>query len=425
MVGELRVGVVCLLIGVAGCSKDSAAERDSCATDGDCETGLVCCAASDEPLGVCLPECTGRGDGGRDAGHDAGRDAGVDAGRDAGVDAGPLPLPDVVDTPGMPERPFSLPNVFPEGHDPLRSLEPPAIIVPGAGDVGVYRLATGEELALFGAWDESYASVPLRDDSGALFLLTVGSAGARINACTDSGVSAFGQLLYPTSERNVTDAVPVIVDGEPRGAVITDNTYGAIEWVTTSDFGGFELDTARRTSMPTSDSGGLAVSAAAPSGDSPVLVAVDGTPGVLYWVDWAAGTPTMEEIGDLGDSPRLMGCSPGGRVCFVPSYASHTVTIVDIADPPTIRETVDVSMGPVSVDVAVIDEAVVAVTAGFVGGELTYIVDAGSSPTLVTQPLTGCASPGHARLIPDYGWVVITCHADGKYVVREIPSDVP
>ncbi|MGE3634810.1 MAG: hypothetical protein AB7P00_33225 [Sandaracinaceae bacterium] len=401
---------------------------DFCIGDTDCSNNpdgrTFCC------LGRCTSAaCEGPDGGRRDAGstpNDAATTDGATgdaATGDGAIDGGPIviaPPTDPVATVEGPERPNR--SIGPASAITTISADVATIAIPGGGEVAIHDLVTGTIVHRYPTLATPYATEHLFA-GGFDRLVTVAAEGANANACTPTGVSMFGQVLFLASA-NVTDVSPV--GAAPTNlAILTDNTNGAIMRLLFNETSSlFELD--RVTSIPLSTGGGRAVSAEAPMGDSPVLVAVDGSPGELLWVDWAAGPASFTTVGALGDGPRILDCSPDGRVCFVPNFGSATVTVVDtVTSPPSIRETVSVGAGPISVHVASLDGTNVGVTTGFSDGSISYLVDEGTSVRVATAALSDCASPGHALLIEELRWVVVTCNADDTYVVRSIPSDVP
>ena len=396
-----------------------------CRNDSECSFLEACCIAPGDTFGVCQLTCEPRVDAGADASTPI--DSGTPLVDDAGTtDGGPLvitPPGDPIPTATRPDRARRVVGGRVAMRVPILS-DVPTLAIPGAGEVVIHELVSGAVVHRYSTIATPYAT-ELLVGGGFERLVTVGAEGANANTCTASGISAFAQLLYPSSPPNVTDISPIGALGVAENAILTDNTNGRIERLYYDATGGLLL-LDRAVDLASSATGGRAVSAEAPVGESPVLVAVDGTPGELRWVDWSAAPATVVSLGDLGNSPRVLGCAPDGRVCFVPNFASGTVTVVDTStSPPTIAETATVGDGPISVDVADLDGTSVGVTTGFRDDTLHYLVRESGSVRVVSETLTNCGSPGHAVIIPELRWVAVTCNADDTYVLRAIPSSVP
>jgi hypothetical protein len=371
----------------------------ACREDADCGDGRVCCPTESDGT-YCV------------------------AGDSCDMPPGGDPPATPIDSATAPERPTT--GAVEATAAAGQSLAPIDLaIVPGDGNIVVHELATGEVLQTLEPQPGQYAALLVTDGAGGDYMVNIGSDGALVRGWTGDQFSLFGQVLYVDGAHNVTDISPIGAARPAASAVLTDNSSSAIELLT-YDTGVPGWTRTRPTSIPQAG-GGSAVSAVAPSGESPVLVAVDGTPGNLWWVDWSVSPATMTDLGALGDAPRLIGCAPDGSVCLVPSYGSSTVTPVDTSTAtPTVGAPIAVGTGPVSVSVTELDGTVVAVTTGFGDDSLTYLVrESGGGFRSETETLTDCSQPGHAVWVADRDWVLISCNGDDSFVIRTPPDTVP
>jgi DNA-binding beta-propeller fold protein YncE len=342
---------------------------------------------------------------------------GPDAGTDAGVDPPSTPIP----TSAAPEE-ASEETVESSAAAGLAAAVRMAI-VPGTGEITVHNLLTGEVLQEIMSSPSNTGAFVVRDGAQP-YLLSIGNDGASVRGWSGTQWGLFGQVLFTGGPTNVTDASKVLNGGQAGAAILTDNSNSQIHYLS-YDSAQSLWALSRPTNIPP-ENGARAVSAAAPVGDSPVLVAVDGTPGRLWWVDWSVTPAVLTDLGTIGDAPRRTSCSPDGTRCFVPNFGSGTVTVVDTSGAtPVVLPAVDVGAGPISVSVAVIGGEIVAVTSGFTDDSLTYLVVEAGGIRTVSETLPDCSNPGHAVLLPDLGRVLVTCNADDTYVMRALPANVP
>ena len=256
----------------------------------------------------------------------------------------------------------------------------------GVGDVSGLGLAAGNFISLAG--ENGYASV------NAL----TGEVVTNLSAIGLNNGQDFGVLVLQNPERIEADALfthgvgvrfryfnPVLgffdstilgnalvfdavhFGGDPQfpQALFVDGGSGNINWITFRNLA-FGPDLHEVVSQPLipgrawANATGLPISAFAHKVGQPVLVATDGQPGQLYLADPAVfADPTAFDaeptfIGNVGMEPRKVRCLNG--VCVVSNFGSDSLTIVlwDGGDTATIVDEVLVGLGPVGIDLRMV-----------------------------------------------------------------------
>ncbi len=229
----------------------------------------------------------------------------------------------------------------------------------------------------------------------------------------------FGQLVeFQTS---VTDAVPFT--GGAAGCLFVSG-WGEVRQLAWS--GESYTDTDRITFGDIAGAPGSPTSAVGVEADGPLLVAYGGSPGKAYlWSDGGEGFAATE-LGDLGDTPRLMRWLNG--IAVVANFGSDSISIItwDGAGTAALVGSQAVGDGPVGVSLlARSGGGVYALTTGF--NDDTYtITEIDASGAVVASTTTalpaGATQPAHGTWLGDANEsFVVSCWESGHlYVGRRV-----
>jgi hypothetical protein len=263
--------------------------------------------------------------------------------------------------------------------------------------------------------------------------LQIGPAGFALRSWRPEQSAFDPSIELDPDAHSWTDAQPYGNDLAAGGAIVTDNTAGAVASFDLVEATGLFAGPTLRVSSSSIAAAvsGTAVSAYAQSPTGAILgVADDATPGAaskLFLHDGGASDRPVDVVGDLGQRARRIRCAL--PVCVVSNFVDATLSIVtwDGGLTAGIVGTVTVGEGPIGVDLVATGQRFAAISTGFADQSYTVtLIDAAGQVVDSTTSAVpaGCSGPAHALwLRDDAGTAVLSCN--GSSTIAVIPGALP
>jgi hypothetical protein len=315
------------------------------------------------------------------------------------------------------------------GTDGSQAIRPlPAVDGPGTDPATVLLDFSHETQPVFHALTLVNGSGNERD-----IWLQIGPAGFALRSWRPEQSAFDPSIQLDPDAHSWTDAQPYGNDLAAGGAIVTDNTAGAVASFDLVAATGLFAGPTIRISSGSMAAGvpGTAVSAYAEISTGAILgVADDATAGAaskLFLHDGGAPDGPIDVVGDLGQRARRIRCAL--PVCVVSNFADATLSIVtwDGALAAEIVGTVPVGEGPIGVDLVTVGQRFAAISTGFLDQSYTVTQIAADGQVLDSTTSTvpaGCLDPAHAIWLRDAaGTAVLSCN--GSSTVAIIPGALP